>query len=148
MDDSCNPVCTIRQENKERYLGPDMGFYFKWNIDETGHPAGCPGFKNKMTGEDLEDEEYDDEYYYEDDDEAGLPVKLNIYICTNMMYIRNNIHRLTYFPILSNFQDIPGHVVAEGDYIYFNGPWTSMVKTITMFVGELDKIYDVSSPFS
>jgi len=58
MDNSCNPVCTIRQENKERYLGPDIGFYFKWNIDQTGHPVGCPGFKNKKTGEDFEDEDF------------------------------------------------------------------------------------------
>ena len=35
-------------------------------------------------------------------------------------------------------QDIPGHIPAEEDYIYFDGPWTSIVKTITMFVGELE----------
>ena len=36
------------------------------------------------------------------------------------------------------FQDVPGHVAEDDDYIYFDGPWTSMVKTITMFVGELE----------
>ena len=36
------------------------------------------------------------------------------------------------------FQDVPGHVAGDDDYIYFDGPWTSMVKTITMFVGELE----------
>jgi len=35
-------------------------------------------------------------------------------------------------------KDIPGHIVQDDDYIYFDGPWTSMVKTITMFVGELE----------
>ena len=35
-------------------------------------------------------------------------------------------------------KDTPGHVAADDDYIYFDGPWTSMVKTITMFVGELE----------
>ena len=35
-------------------------------------------------------------------------------------------------------KDIPGYIATEEDYIYFDGPWTSMVKTITMFVGELE----------
>ena len=35
-----------------------MGFFFKWDIDETGHPRGCPGFKHKKTGTDLTDEEF------------------------------------------------------------------------------------------
>ena len=35
-------------------------------------------------------------------------------------------------------KDIPGYVATDDDYIYFDGPWTSMVKTITMFVGELE----------
>ena len=31
-------------DNEERGLGPDTGFYFKWNIDSDGKPRGCPGF--------------------------------------------------------------------------------------------------------
>ena len=35
-------------------------------------------------------------------------------------------------------QDVPGHRTAEDDFIYFDGPWTSLVKTIAMFIGELE----------
>ena len=35
-------------------------------------------------------------------------------------------------------QDFPGFKAGDDDYIYFDGPWTSLVKTITMFVGELE----------
>ena len=35
-------------------------------------------------------------------------------------------------------QDVPGHRTAEDDFIYFDGPWTSLVKTISMFIGELE----------
>jgi hypothetical protein len=32
-------------------------------------------------------------------------------------------------------QDIPGFVPGEDHYKYFDSPWTSLVKTGTMFVG-------------
>ena len=35
-------------------------------------------------------------------------------------------------------QDIPGFIADSEHYVYFDGPWTSLVKTITMFVGELE----------
>lgn len=35
-------------------------------------------------------------------------------------------------------KDIPGFVADSDHYVYFDGPWTSLVKTITMFVGELE----------
>jgi len=35
-------------------------------------------------------------------------------------------------------QDIPGFTPGPDHYVYFDGPWTSLVKTITMFVGELE----------
>lgn len=35
-------------------------------------------------------------------------------------------------------KDIPGFIPSEDHYVYFDGPWTSLVKTITMFVGELE----------
>merc|ERR1719266_991751 len=35
-------------------------------------------------------------------------------------------------------KDFPGFKPGEDHYIYFDGPWTSLVKTITMFVGELE----------
>jgi len=35
-------------------------------------------------------------------------------------------------------KDIPGFVPPADHYVYFDGPWTSLVKTITMFVGELE----------
>ena len=57
-DDSCFEDCTIPTENKERYLGPDMGFYFKWDLSDDGLPRGCPGFVNKKTGEDMTDEDF------------------------------------------------------------------------------------------
>ena len=41
---SCHPKCTMWMDNQERGLGPDTGFYFKWNIDSDGKPRGCPGF--------------------------------------------------------------------------------------------------------
>ena len=31
-----------------------------------------------------------------------------------------------------------GSVIGEDDYIYFNKPWLALVKTSTMFVGELE----------
>ena len=58
LDESCDSKCTLEIENKERFISPDMGFYFKWNLDKSGHPKGCPGFKNKRTGEDLTDDEF------------------------------------------------------------------------------------------
>ena len=36
------------------------------------------------------------------------------------------------------FKDTPGFVPPEEHYVYFDGPWTSLVKTITMFIGELE----------
>ena len=30
------------------------------------------------------------------------------------------------------------HSEGEGEYVYFNSPWTALVKTSTMFVGELE----------
>jgi len=35
-------------------------------------------------------------------------------------------------------KDFPGFKAGDDHYIYFDGPWTSLVKTITMFVGELE----------
>ena len=35
-------------------------------------------------------------------------------------------------------QVFPGFKAGDDHYIYFDGPWTSLVKTITMFVGELE----------
>merc|ERR1719495_1117924 len=35
-------------------------------------------------------------------------------------------------------QDTPGFVADDDHYVYFDGPWTSIVKTITMFIGELE----------
>ena len=35
-------------------------------------------------------------------------------------------------------QDVPGFQPDDDHYIYFDGPWTSLVKTTTMFVGELE----------
>ena len=37
-----------------------------------------------------------------------------------------------------NTQDFPGFKAGDDHYIDFDGPWTSLVKTITMFVGELE----------
>ena len=45
--------CTVKVGNKERYIGADMGFYFKWNISPEGLPRGCPGFKDSSTGADM-----------------------------------------------------------------------------------------------
>ena len=36
------------------------------------------------------------------------------------------------------FQDIPGYTPGEDDYEFFNSPWLSLVKTSTMFVGEIE----------
>ena len=35
-------------------------------------------------------------------------------------------------------KDIPGFIADSDHYVYFDGPWTSLVKTITMFVRELE----------
>merc|ERR1719312_613976 len=35
-------------------------------------------------------------------------------------------------------KDIPGFKPDSDHYVYFDGPWTSLVKTFTMFVGELE----------
>jgi len=35
-------------------------------------------------------------------------------------------------------KDVPGFKADSDHYVYFDGPWTSLVKTITMFVGELE----------
>ena len=35
-------------------------------------------------------------------------------------------------------QDVPGTIVKEDDYIFFNSSWLSLVKTATMFVGEIE----------
>ena len=40
--------------------------------------------------------------------------------------------------LLFFLQDIPGFVPGDDHYVYFDGPWTSLVKTVTMFVGELE----------
>merc|ERR1719411_1396800 len=48
-------------------------------------------------------------------------------------------------------KDFPGFKAGDDHYIYFDGPWTSLVKTITMFVGELefsDIPIDPDSPLS
>ena len=57
-DDSCFDGCSLNVENKERYLGPDMGFYFKWDLSNDGLPRGCPGFVNKNNGQDMTDEDF------------------------------------------------------------------------------------------
>ena len=36
------------------------------------------------------------------------------------------------------YQDIPNFVPEADHYVYFDSPWTSLVKTSTMFVGELE----------
>ena len=36
------------------------------------------------------------------------------------------------------FKDIPNHTPADGDYIFFDSPWLALVKTSTMFVGEIE----------
>ena len=36
------------------------------------------------------------------------------------------------------FQDIPGYTPGADDYEFFNSPWLSLVKTSTMFVGEIE----------
>ena len=36
------------------------------------------------------------------------------------------------------FQDIPNFTPDSDHYVYFDSPWTSLVKTSTMFVGELE----------
>ena len=46
-NNSCDEDCTLQTDNKERYLGPDMGFYFKWQINGQGLPRGCPGFEDR-----------------------------------------------------------------------------------------------------
>ena len=40
--------------------------------------------------------------------------------------------------LIPNVKDIPGFIPSPDHYVYFDGPWTSLVKTITMFVGELE----------
>ena len=32
----------------------------------------------------------------------------------------------------------PGKILTEDEYVYFNNPWWSFVKTATMFVGEIE----------
>ena len=48
-------------------------------------------------------------------------------------------------------KDMPGDEIGEEDYIFFNKPWLALVKTSTMFVGELefsDIPIDLESRFS
>ena len=40
----CSAVCQRLQFNRERFIGADAGFFYKWELEE-GLPRGCEGFR-------------------------------------------------------------------------------------------------------
>ena len=44
-DESCRKTCTFLNGNKQRFIGPDVGYVLDWKVDEEGVPSGCEAFK-------------------------------------------------------------------------------------------------------
>ena len=49
-------MCTFHNGNKNRFIGADVGYVLKWEIED-GLPRGCSVFKNK-NGEYMTNEEF------------------------------------------------------------------------------------------
>ena len=47
-NDSCDPDCTRKVQNRIRHLSSDVGFYLKWETDEDGYPTtdSCDAFND------------------------------------------------------------------------------------------------------
>jgi len=53
---TCRDLCTFNNGNKQRFIGADVGYVLKWEL-EAGLPRGCEVFKNKR-GEDMTHDEF------------------------------------------------------------------------------------------
>lgn len=72
----------------------------------------------------------------------------NIYVTMFYKVMRSFILFLTWYSFfilafglgfyIMLHKDVPGHVQAEEEYKFFNNPWLSLVKTATMFIGEIE----------
>ena len=49
-NNSCDPDCTRKVQNRIRHLSSDVGFYLKWETDQDGYPHGCDAFKGMKGG--------------------------------------------------------------------------------------------------
>jgi len=49
-NNSCDPDCTRKVQNRIRHLSSDVGFYLKWETDQDGYPHGCDAFKDMKGG--------------------------------------------------------------------------------------------------
>ena len=41
---TCPDKCTKNVQNRARFTSPDIGFYYKWDIDDEGYPTNCDIF--------------------------------------------------------------------------------------------------------
>lgn len=56
-DEDCREVCSHLEDNKQRFIGADVGYALDWQIDDEGLPRGCAAFRNK-DGSDKEEETF------------------------------------------------------------------------------------------
>ena len=54
-DEDCRDKCTNLNDNKQRFIGPDVGYVLDWQIDDEGLPKGCKAFQN-VNGTDKSEE--------------------------------------------------------------------------------------------
>ena len=81
-NDSCDPDCTRKVQNRIRHLSSDVGFYLKWDTDEDGYPTtdSCDAFNDMKF-------DYQWRYDFNTDNDKENKQRIGTYLLRRLTYL-------------------------------------------------------------